>query len=167
MKRKTICVALGVMMLSGCATIFEGGSQPVTFKSMPEAASISIVNRAGEKIHMGMTPATVTLKRGAGYFKSEEYTIHIEKEGYVPKDLTITGTINGWYVANLLFGGLLGLLIVDPVTGAMYDLAPDSVSATLDAMNVKTSANEHSLIVVLANDVPAEAWQHARLIKAN
>lgn len=167
MKRKTICIALGMMLLSGCATIFEGGTQPVTFKSVPEAASISIVNRAGEKIHLGTTPATVTLKRGAGYFKAEKYTIHIEKEGYAPKDLIVTGSMNGWYVANLLFGGLVGLLIVDPVTGAMYDLAPDTVSATLDAMNVKTSANDHSLIVVLANDVPAEAMQHARLIKAN
>jgi hypothetical protein len=167
MKNKAICAALGVMLLSGCATIFEGGTQPVTFRSVPEAASISIVNRAGEKIHLGTTPTTVTLKRGAGYFKSEVYTVHIEKAGFAPKDLVVTGTMNGWYVANLLFGGVIGMLIVDPVTGAMYDLAPDSVSATLDAMNVKTSANEHSLVVVMANEVPAEAWQHARLIKAN
>ncbi len=167
MKKRIICVALGTMLLSGCATIFEGGTQPVTFQSVPEAASISIVNRAGEKIHVGTTPATVTLKRGAGYFKSEVYTVRIEKEGYAPKNLTVTGSVNGWYVANILFGGVVGMLIVDPATGAMYDLDPDTVNATLEAMNIKTSDSKRSLTVVSADEVPSEAMKHARQLKTN
>ena len=27
--------------------------------------------------------------------------------------------MNGWYIGNILFGGLIGFLIVDPLTGAM------------------------------------------------
>ena len=118
-------------------------------------------------MHTGTTPMTVTLKRGAGYFKAESYTVKVSKEGYTPKDITVTGSVNGWYVANILFGGLIGLLIVDPITGAMYDLTPETVNATLDAMNVKTSSNERSLTVVLAEQLPADAWKNARLIKTN
>ncbi len=167
MKKSVISLTVGALFLSGCATIFEGGAQPVTFKSVPDTAAISISNRAGEKVHTGTTPMTVTLKRGAGYFKAETYTVRLTKEGYVAKDITVTGSVNGWYVANILFGGLIGLLIVDPITGAMYDLTPDTVNATLDAMNVKTSSNERSLTVVLAEQLPAEAWKNARLIKTN
>jgi hypothetical protein len=167
MKKKVLCVALGALFMSGCSTIFEGGTQPVTFKSIPDVASVSIVNRAGEKVHVGTTPMTVTLKRGAGYFKSEVYTVKVSKDGFASRDMTITGTVNGWYVANILFGGIIGLLIVDPITGAMYDLTPETVNATLDAMNVKTSSTERSLTVVLAEQLPAHAWAHARLIKAH
>ena len=167
MKKRIISLAVGAMFLSGCATIIEGGTQPVTFMSVPDVAAISISNRAGEKVHTGTTPMTVTLKRGAGYFKAESYTVKVSKEGYTPKDITVTGSVNGWYVANILFGGLIGLLIVDPITGAMYDLTPETVNATLDAMNVKTSSNERSLTVVLAEQLPADAWKNARLIKTN
>lgn len=161
-----IATSVAALFLSGCATIFDGSSQPVLIKSVPEAATISITNRAGEKIHTGTTPATVTLKRGAGYFKSENYTVKVEKEGYQPKEIQIKGSINGWYVANLLFGGVIGLLIVDPITGAMYNLTPEAVTATLDAMAINTSKNDGSLVIVLAQDLPATAWKDATLIQA-
>ena len=167
MMNRILVAAIAALTLTGCATIFEGGTQPVTFKSMPESANISITNRGGEKIHSGTTPVTVTLKRGAGYFKSEIYNVHIEKEGFKPKDMVVTGSVNGWYIGNILFGGLIGMLIVDPITGAMYDLAPDTVNASLDAMDVKTSDSERSLTIVLAENVPAEVWKNARPIQAN
>lgn len=165
--KRVFVASLAAVAMTGCATIFEGGTQPVTFKSVPESASISITNRAGEKVHAGTTPVTLTLKRGAGYFKSEIYTVRIEKEGFERKELTVTGTTNGWYVANILFGGLIGFLIVDPLTGAMYDLAPGTVDASLDALQVKTSKTEGSFTIVLAEDLPPELWKHARLIEAN
>ena len=39
--------------------------------------------------------------------------------------------MDGWYIGNILFGGLIGMLIVDPATGAMYNL-PDRVDINLD-----------------------------------
>jgi uncharacterized protein YceK len=167
MKKSVISLAVGVLFLSGCASIIDGGTQTIAFKSVPDTAAISIANRAGEKVHTGTTPMTVTLKRGAGYFKAESYTVSVSKEGYASKDITVTSSINGWYFGNILLGGLIGMLIVDPITGAMYNLSPDSVSATLDAMNVKTSSNERSLTVVLAEQLPADAWKNARLIQTN
>jgi hypothetical protein len=41
--------------------------------------------------------------------------------------------VNGWYIDNNLFGGLIGMLIVDPITGAMYKLSPDKLDASLEA----------------------------------
>lgn len=162
---RRFCLAMAVSLAcSGCATIFEGGTQPVTIKSVPEAATISVTNRAGEKIHTGITPATITLKRGAGYFKSESYQVDVSKPGYQSRTLTVSGGVNGWYVANLLFGGLIGLLIVDPITGAMYDLSPDTVEATLQSAGIDSSKVDGSLTILLAEDVPLELWQHARRI---
>ena len=165
--KRILAASIAALTLTGCATIFEGGTQAVTFKSVPESAGISITNRAGEKIHAGTTPVTLTLKRGAGYFKSESYNVKIEKEGFKPKELTVTGSVNGWYIGNLLFGGLIGMLIVDPITGAMYDLAPETINASLDAMDMKTSDAERSLTIVLAENVPTEVWKNARRINTN
>lgn len=155
---------MGAILICGCATIFEGGTQPVTIKSVPDSAVLTVTNRAGEKIHSGTTPATITLKRGAGYFKSESYQITIEKAGYAPTTVALTGGVNGWYVANLVFGGLIGFLIVDPITGAMYNLSPDTVETTLAATGVDASNKDGSLTVMLADDVPMALWPHVREI---
>lgn len=152
---------LAAFALSGCATIFEGGTQPVTFKSEPDAASISITNRAGEKIHAGTTPVTLTLKRGAGYFKSEVYTVRIEKSGYQAKEITISGGVNGWYFGNILAGGAVGMLIVDPITGAMYTFRPDIVTTALESDGSKTSATNGELKILSTSDVSPEILNQA------
>lgn len=46
---------------------------------------------------------------------------------------TKTVQVNGRYVANILFGGFIGLLIVDLINGATYTLNPSDVNAVLDA----------------------------------
>ena len=79
-------------------------------------------------MHSGNTPLTVTLKKGRGYFKAERYTVHIAKDGYHARDITVEGEVNGWYFGNIIFGGLIGLLAVDPATGAMYTLKPKEVA---------------------------------------
>ncbi|MFC7420484.1 hypothetical protein ACFQNF_11445 [Iodobacter arcticus] len=165
--KRVLAASIATLLMSGCSTIIEGKTQHLSFNSVPDSAAITISNRAGEKVHVGTTPASVTLKRGAGYFKPEIYTVRIEKEGFKPKDLTITGSVNGWYVGNILFGGLIGFLIVDPITGAMYSLAPDAINTSLEALDVKTSKADGSLTIVLAENVPASAWKNARPINVN
>ncbi len=165
MKRFTTAAAavIAACALSGCATIFNGETQAVTIKSDPDAAALTITNRAGEKIHAGTTPVTLTLKRGAGYFKSEEYKVRVSKDGFTPVEVTVTGSVGGWYIGNLLFGGLIGMLIVDPITGAMYNLEPSTVDAKLGP--VKSSKADGSLTIVLAQDVPAETLKLAQRIR--
>jgi hypothetical protein len=162
MKRSFAAAAVAVA-LSGCASIINGQTQSMTIQSVPEGAEVSVTNRAGEKIHTGTTPATLTLKRGAGYFQAESYTISLVKEGFAAKELKIHGTMSGWYIGNLLFGGIIGMLAVDPVTGAMYYF-PDSVVGTLEAAApAKTSGvSQQTLTVVSTDSLTPEQMKQAR-----
>ncbi len=164
MKKALIAIAIATS-LSGCATIIGSTTQPLTIKSTPEGANVVVINRAGEKIHSGVAPMTVTLNRGAGYFKPEIYTIKFDKEGYESKEVVVTGQVNGWYFGNIIFGGLIiGMLIVDPNTGAMYSLSSDKVDEALVAVGAKTSKADNALTIVSVADVPAELMKSARRI---
>lgn len=164
--KKTLAASVAALVLSGCASIISGGTQPVTIKSVPDGATVTVTNRAGEKIHNGTTPLTVTLNRGAGYFKSETYKVEVTKEGYELGHLDIVSTVNGWYIGNLLFGGVIGFLAVDPATGAMYSF-PDSVNATLNASDKTTAAGStQPLTIVSTENVTPEAMKEARMVVA-
>jgi hypothetical protein len=71
---------------------------------------------AGKSIAKAKTPHTAALERGDGYFKKKYYDITLSKEGYVTEKVSITPGLNPWFIGNLFFGGLLGMLIVDPLT---------------------------------------------------
>ena len=152
--RSILACAVASLATSGCATIVAKSSQTITVTSVPDAASVSIVNKSGTPVHSGTTPITVTLKKGRGYFKPESYTIRFAKDGYQAREVTVRGEVNGWYFGNVIFGGLIGLLAVDPATGAMYTLKPDAVGATLDSLKVSLTDNGQSLTVILLASVP-------------
>jgi hypothetical protein len=141
---------------AGCATIVAKSSQTITITSVPPAAGVSIKNAAGVAVHSGTTPMTVTLKKGRGYFKAESYSVMITKEGFQPREINVRGEVNGWYIGNLLFGGLIGFLAVDPATGAMYTLKPDKVDAALETLKVTRNGGERTLTVVLTGHLGAE-----------
>lgn len=149
------------IVMTGCASIISGSTQTLSFTSVPENANISITNRAGVKVHTGQTPATVTLKKGAGYFKPESYQVTFSKEGYQTKTMTVKGTISGWYFGNILFGGVIGLLAVDPATGAMYSFSSKDVNAILDAQQLKPADDQKTLAVITTSDIPASIMGRA------
>ena len=160
----TACLAAALTM-TGCASIFSGSTQTLTFKSVPDTANITITNKLGEKIHTGSTPATVTLKRGNGYFKPAGYQVTFSKEGFQTKTVQVKATVNGWYIANIIFGGLIGFLIVDPATGAMYTLSPSDINTLLDATQLVTTKKEQqSLTVMLVQDIPVVMMKRAQYI---
>jgi hypothetical protein len=148
-------VALAVAS-GGCATIVAKSSQTITISSVPEGAAVTIANASGVGVHSGNTPMTVTLKKGRGYFKPEHYTVRIDKQGFQPHQMTIDGAVNGWYFGNIVFGGLIGMLAVDPSTGAMYTLKPDTVKAALASLKVSQVNGERTLTVMLIEDVPGK-----------
>lgn len=156
MRRRSISMlslALAFFLLVGCASIVSKSSYPVTVSSQPEQANIVIVDESGKRIYSGTTPTTVTLDTKAGFFKGKDYTVIFSKEGYADYSAHIQRGVDGWYVAgNLLFGGLIGWLIVDPVTGAMWTLNKE-LSATL-APKTSSQLNEQGLQVVYVEDVP-------------
>lgn len=118
--------------LTGCASIICGDSQVVGFTSKPDGANVQIVNKKGEVIHQGTTPFTASLKRGAGYFQGADLTLRVAKDGMPARELPLKTDVNGWYFGNILFGGLIGMVFVDPATGAMYSF-PETYNADLTA----------------------------------
>ncbi len=113
-----------VFVFTGCASIVSKSNWPVTFKSDPSGAKIVISDENGNEIHRGVTPATVTLPADSGFFSKAKYYIDIKEAGYQDSKGVLTAKINGWYFGNIIFGGLIGFVIVDPATGAMWKLPP-------------------------------------------
>ncbi|WNW13526.1 hypothetical protein RRX38_20970 [Pseudomonas sp. DTU_2021_1001937_2_SI_NGA_ILE_001] len=126
-------LAAALVGLGGCASIVSESRTPVSINSYPAGAAYQITNEDGALIHSGVTPDQVTLKAGAGYFDGETYKVTFKKDGYTENSSVINTSMNGWYWGNILFGGLIGMLIVDPLTGAMYKL-PDNTYASLASL---------------------------------
>ncbi len=117
---------------SGCASIVSGGLQTVPINSTPANAKLEITDiNTGQCILSTNTPFSASLKRDSGYFSKSCYKIRVSKEGYAPKEVTLEAGVNGWYFGNILFGGLIGMLIVDPATGAMWSLSEDPINISL------------------------------------
>lgn len=64
--------------------------------------------------------------------------------------------MDGWYFGNILFGGLIGFLIVDPATGAMYTLKPDTLNVHLVSNVVALTPEELKLAEAKSNPPPVK-----------
>src|SRR6187551_737610 len=69
-KVKSATLLGSLLMFSGCASIVSESSYPVAIQSTPDFANFTITNKSGVTVQTGVTPTIVTLKAGAGYFKS-------------------------------------------------------------------------------------------------
>lgn len=144
---------------TGCATIVGDATHLMPVSSTPSDAAISIVDEKGAEIFKGATPTTVTLKKSDGsYWGKKSYSVKISKPGFETQVIPVTASANGWYIGgNIIFGGLIGWFIVDPLNGHMYSLTPESISATLPANAThNNSATNGGISIMLIEDVPAE-----------
>jgi hypothetical protein len=121
MKRLAVFVLLvvSIPVLGACATIVHGSSQNVNMMSAPAGAKVSV-----NGMPMGATPAILSLDR------RQNHVVKYELEGYQPVSLELKRGVSGWIVGNIVFGGIIGL-VVDAATGSMYKLSPEQLSATL------------------------------------
>ena len=155
MKTKLLLLlAIIPILLAGCASIVDGGPKTVQVSSNPPGAKLTVFNKKGKEISVQTTPATISLKRAQGYFSGEDYRLVFEHAGHYPFERHIKSTVNGWYFGNFVFGGLLGLLIVDPATGAMYTLSPKELDCNLISSAVSLTPEELKLAELKANPVP-------------
>jgi len=138
MMKRLLVVLNCLVLLSGCASIVSGGPELVTINSNPSEAKMTICNdRTGQCLTVGQTPYTATLDRSQGFFKPARYSIKCEKDGYDQVQRTLSAGLNGWYAGNIVFGGLIGILIVDPATGAMWDIKENNVVLDLSPLALK------------------------------
>lgn len=121
---KIACLAAttSLVFLPSCATIISQGTKNVSIESQPSGLNFEVKDSEGTVVGSGKTPQTLSLSTGRGYFKPANYTIITKRGGKVVAERNLTATVNGWYFGNILIGGLVGMLIVDPLTGAMYTL---------------------------------------------
>lgn len=126
-------VFLGAFLLTGCATIVGDDTQLVQVNSNPAGANFEIKDDSGRVVAQGKTPQGVALAKSDGsYFGKKNYQITLIKDGSQPVTLPIKASANGWYIGgNILFGGLIGWLLVDPFNGGMYTLSPKETNAFL------------------------------------
>lgn len=107
---KTAIISMMIIcsfVLTDCATIVNGSREEITVNSTPPGAEIYINGQL-----RGTTPNTFHLKR------SKDYKIALKKDGYKPYEDTIESGISWWLLGNILFGGLIGV-VIDAATGSM------------------------------------------------
>lgn len=154
MKKLTVLAA--VTLFAGCASIVSDSNYPVTLNSTPDGANFKIVNADnGLTVMQGTTPATVSLKSSSGFFDGADYQISFEKEGYNAQSFPLSSSLDGWYIGNIVFGGLIGMLIVDPATGAMWKL-DKALAVSLSQI----APPEETLSVITLDQVPANMREH-------
>jgi hypothetical protein len=104
---------------TGCATIMHGTRQDVSITSVPTGAAVTVNGQ-----DKGKTPVAVELAR------KDKHLVKIELAGYLPFEQYLVRKVSGWVWGNLVFGGIPGLA-VDAITGGLYKVAPEEVTATL------------------------------------
>ena len=125
-ERQILLWIMGVILLiPGCASIFGSTHGTVLIRSEPSAAEIVIRDNYGKEFFQGTTPADISLPKKFGFFQGADYLVTISKKGCEPRSITVTRSISGWYWGNIILGGLIGMLIIDPATGAMWALQKD------------------------------------------
>lgn len=108
-----------------CASIVHGTTQTISITSEPRGAKAELKCLEGA-VESGLpTPTSVTLKRS-----KVSCSIVVSKSGYTPVTFELQRNMSGWYIANILIGGLVGF-IVDAADGAMFNQSPKSVHAVL------------------------------------
>ncbi len=145
---KNLILTLSIsMLLSSCATIVSDSKYPVMITSNPVGAKVEITDDSGMPRFSGMTPINTTLASGNGYFTRARYNVKFEKEGYATQVVPVKASIDNWYWANFILGGVIGLLVVDPLTGAMFEIDEKNIASNLPLEN-QTKVAER-------NEVPA------------
>jgi len=150
--------------LTGCATIVHSGPRAISVASSPSGAKVSIYDRSNVLVQTNTTPFVAQLNTKYGYFKGQNYRLVFELPGHANAEVKIDSSLSGWYLGNLVFGGLVGMLIVDPMTGAMYDLKPEKIEQPLsDAQAQVIRAGKGLLVVLASQTTPHEREQMVRV----
>ncbi len=156
-------IILLALLMTNCAAIIHGNKQLVNFSSQPSGAKVYIDGK-----DYGTTPTSVELKR-IGRLKGEstvkkEYNVKIDLEGYYPYEIKVKRTVDGWFFGNLIFGGLVGI-IIDAASGSMYKLTPDQVIATLGKESATIQHQDDNIVIAVALNINPGWEKVGQLVK--
>jgi hypothetical protein len=135
---------IAALLLASCATIIHGTHQDISFSSTPSGAKVFI-----NGMDKGSTPVVVNLER------KSTYVVKIQIDGYLPYETNIIRKVDGWIAGNIIFGGLIGL-VVDAASGGMYKLSPEQIQSELKSSTVSVKDNMIYIGVVMQ---PDPSWE--------
>lgn len=131
-------VFLVALLAGGCASIFSGTTQTLSFQSTPEGATVTINGRI-----IGKTPTSATLK------KEKNQAVVFALDGYKPITMQLTTHLDNWFWGNIVIGGLFGST-TDGLTGAVHQYSPSQYYVTLTpdtkTLDGKSGLNLHHKI---------------------
>jgi len=117
---KYASVLLIFLMVTSCATLFKGSTDPVQFNSNPVGVDVYVDGKL-----MGKTPINLELS------VKKTYVIDF-KMGDQTKTVNLVNKIGaGWIILDVLCG--LIPVIVDAATGSWYALTPKNVNVDFTA----------------------------------
>lgn len=149
-----LTITVFLIFTQSCGTIIQSSTQQVGFSSNPGNASVTINGQ-----NHGNTPMIIDLKR------KDSHMVVIELEGYQPYETSLTRRTSGWVWGNLVFGGLIGL-VIDASAGGMYKLTPAQIRTELRSEQAEV-LNDHDglyIAVVLEAD---PSWEKIGSLELN
>jgi hypothetical protein len=155
-----VTLLLAGLFVGGCASIVHGGSRLVKIATEPAGAKASISTKEGEVVTVQTTPCTVLLDQKRGYFKGQSFILKLELDGYKTAEVELNSSLSGWYFGNIVFGGLIGMVVVDPLTGAMWNIEPSEIKQTLTPQQAKLIKEKNGFVVVLVSEVTESERKH-------
>jgi PEGA domain-containing protein len=144
MSGSTKFVSLAVVVpavVAACATIMHGSSQQVGINSQPTGATVVVDSQT-----VGVTPVAAKLGR------NRTHRVTVTMAGYEPYEMVTTRKTSGWVWGNIVFGGLIGL-IVDASTGGLYDVKPEQINAQLARAGASGTMRDGTIYVFLVREV--------------
>lgn len=118
---KPLAAVLTFFSFSGCATILQPGPDKIPVTSVPPGATVLLNGYI-----KGVTPVEVVVKR------DDKCSLEIHKDGYQTIYLDQEKVVAGWVFGNIVFGGVIGLL-VDLAMNNQGKYSEDPIVVTLQA----------------------------------
>lgn len=122
-----LCVAMGLLVLSGCGFILHGEKQDITFDSKPPGAAVML-----DHTMQFVTPHTIALSR------STNHHVIFTKEGYEPQQHSIK---NKFLIGHSIVGNILPLfpigLAIDVMTGSAWGFEQDYIAVDMTTSRVR------------------------------
>ena len=133
MKTNLIYVlSLVFALLVGCATILQPGPDRIPVDSSPlKGAKIYL-----DDLLVGATPTVIWVPR------SSECVIRIELEGYETVTVDRDKNLNGWFLGNILIGGVIGIT-VDLIAHNQGGYSEQPISVELKATTANGAILNH------------------------
>ena len=75
--------------------------------------------------HRAETPFTVRLDASDGCFDKMDHVVRFERAGSQPVETSLSANIIEWYLGNTIIGGLIGFLLIGPLTGDTWGCMND------------------------------------------